>query len=407
MEKTFSIVPLRLKDEIKQSARQKGLRIMMTSPIESSCELTELIQIKQLPVFALVLQGKGAIQVWSSFMKEMKKGTQKDIFYASNSLEDAEREIRLFQTAVTNDLSVKKNTRKSTHDAATSTTRSAAKSTLQPNNNNRQQARKNVVASSRKASDGVTNKKTNTTTNNSPAATNKKLLAPKGGVSKNTPPKSVVTGRTRKLSKVSEKSRPVAHSERDQVTESVIKEATVEESVTKDDKQQEINLETEQEQEKQESDGIQVIKEEIEQDEIVSIQHEPVSHLSTCSSAVSSDEHDAEVAAATRMMKNDTTIEDSLDRYSPIKGRSSSTLSPNSVASLPRPETPEVTELRLKFENIIQTGNLDKMAQRPTSKMSNEFVSRIKEMKPRDPTGTRVKSMVEFFMDENLNKWEF
>ncbi|CEI88243.1 hypothetical protein RMCBS344292_02637 [Rhizopus microsporus] len=407
MEKTFGIVPLRLKDEIKQSARQKGLRIMMTSPIESSCELTELIQIKQLPVFALVLQGKGAIQVWSSFMKEMKKGTQKDIFYASNSLEDAEREIRLFQTAVTNDLSVKKNTRKSTHEAATSTARSAAKSTLQPNNNNRQQARKNVVASSRKASDGVTNKKTNTTTNNSPAATNKKLLAPKGGVSKNTPPKSVVTGRTRKLSKVSEKSRPVAHSERDQVTESVIKEATVEESVTKDDKQQEINLETEQEQEKQESDGIQVIKEEIEQDEIVSIQHEPVSHLSTCSSAVSSDEHDAEVAAATRMMKNDTTIEDSLDRYSPIKGRSSSTLSPNSVASLPRPETPEVTELRLKFENIIQTGNLDKMAQRPTSKMSNEFVSRIKEMKPRDPTGTRVKSMVEFFMDENLNKWEF
>lgn len=253
----------------------------------------------------------------------------------------------------------------------------------------------------------MTNKKTNTTTNNSPAATNKKLLAPKGGVSKNTPPKSVVTGRTRKLSKVSEKSRPVVHSERDQVTESVIKEATVEESVTKDDKQQEINLEAEQEQEKQESDSIQVIKEEIEQDEIVSIQHEPVSHLSTCSSAVSSDEHDAEVAAATRMMKNDTTIEDSLDRYSPIKGRSSSTLSPNSVASLPRPETPEVTELRLKFENIIQTGNLDKMAQRPTSKMSNEFVSRIKEMKPRDPTGTRVKSMVEFFMDENLNKWEF
>lgn len=78
--------------------------------------------------------------------------TQKDIFYASNSLEDAEREIRLFQTAMTNDLSVKKNTRKSTHvgtsavqkmgtrtnsvsskkDAATSTARSAVKSTLQP-----------------------------------------------------------------------------------------------------------------------------------------------------------------------------------------------------------------------------------------------------------------------------------
>lgn len=136
---------------------------------------------------------------------------------------------------------------------------------------------------------------------------------------------------------------------------------------------------------------------------------QPVSHPSTCSSA---DEHDAEVAA---------TINNQNDNHNNVKiaanlfqnsGRSSS-FSPNSVSSLPRPETPEVDQLRLRFETIIQTSaptianEFQPFPRRPSSKMSPEFISRIKEMKPKGPVGSKVKSMVELFMDENLNKWEF
>jgi hypothetical protein len=135
-------------------------------------------------------------------------------------------------------------------------------------------------------------------------------------------------------------------------------------------------------------------------DEFINVSPPPVSHPSTCSSAAT-DEHDAEVAAATqkRPVADSFTFTNS--------GRSS--FSPNSVASLPRPQTPEVDQLRLKFETIIQTTTPvePQMMRRPSSKMSSEFISRIKEMKPRGPAGARVKSMVELFMDENLNKWEF
>lgn len=119
---------------------------------------------------------------------------------------------------------------------------------------------------------------------------------------------------------------------------------------------------------------------------------EPISHLSTCST----DEHDAEVAATT---SKKTAFE--VPVLTP-SGRSS--FSP--TASLPRPETPEVDQLRLKFETLSTTTTQPQVATKKSS-MSPEFVARIKDMKPRGPVGARVKSMVELFMDENLNKWEF
>ncbi|OBZ85506.1 hypothetical protein A0J61_06450 [Choanephora cucurbitarum] len=130
-----------------------------------------------------------------------------------------------------------------------------------------------------------------------------------------------------------------------------------------------------------------------------------ISHVSTGSSVATADEHDAEVAATTIRAR----VQQKQQELPHIQsGRSS--FSPNSVVSLPRPETPEVDQLRLRFENIIQTStpsSVDIVRRRSSPKIAPEIAYRIKDMKPRGPVGSRVKSMVELFMDENLNKWEF
>ncbi|KAI8366396.1 hypothetical protein EDC96DRAFT_508866 [Choanephora cucurbitarum] len=130
-----------------------------------------------------------------------------------------------------------------------------------------------------------------------------------------------------------------------------------------------------------------------------------ISHVSTGSSVATADEHDAEVAATTIRAR----VQQKQQELPHIQsGRSS--FSPNSVVSLPRPETPEVDQLRLRFENIIQTSTpstVDMVRRRSSPKIAPEIAYRIKDMKPRGPVGSRVKSMVELFMDENLNKWEF
>jgi hypothetical protein len=133
------------------------------------------------------------------------------------------------------------------------------------------------------------------------------------------------------------------------------------------------------------------IAEEVKELDISLEKLDMVSHLSTCSSAAT-DEHDAEVAATT---SKKMTIEIPVLTQS---GRSS--FSP--TASLPRPETPEVDQLRLKFESLAQSTTIKEQIKKPTSP-----ISRIKDMRPRGAVGTRVRSMVELFMDENLNKWEF
>ncbi|GAN10227.1 hypothetical protein MAM1_0332c09765 [Mucor ambiguus] len=255
------------------------------------------------------------------------------------------------------------------------------------------------------------------------ATSSKKLLSTtsKGGVIKNTPPVSVLTGRTRKPSRLTEK-RPVvvaASAPPDKI-----------DSVKEEEQTEEIKPEIQQEALSPPSTPTPTTRSFEEAVEHAEAQEAPcdtaiiqeqqiVSYPSTCSSAAT-DEHDAEVAATTS--KKDTLIASSTHTATVSNNNSSvpllcnsgrSSFSPTSIASLPRPETPEVDQLRLRFETIIQTsapvGNTQDIApRRPSSKLSqHEFASRIKEMKPRGPVGSRVKSMVELFMDENLNKWEF
>lgn len=132
-------------------------------------------------------------------------------------------------------------------------------------------------------------------------------------------------------------------------------------------------------------------------------------------------EHDAEVAAATTRLANVassasvattatmvTMTTDDRSSTSPSILRTS--LSPNSISSLPRPETPEVDNLRQRFESIAQittpNNNNKPYGTRPST-TSPDNPLKVKDMKPKSPSGARVKSMVDFFMDENLHKWEF
>lgn len=107
-------------------------------------------------------------------------------------------------------------------------------------------------------------------------------------------------------------------------------------------------------------------------------------------------EHDAEVAAATHYTHSTAS---SSRATTPPSTRAS--FSPNSVASLPRPETPEVDQLRHRFESMSAMSNA--AIATPTSSPRPPLT----EIKTKPPAGSRVKSMVEFFMDENLHKWEF
>ncbi|CAO3691555.1 unnamed protein product [Rhizopus stolonifer] len=283
-QKTFCIIPIKSKDEIKQKIKQKGFRMLSERSIDQVNEFTEMFQIKeeQMPILAFALRGKDVIRVWSSMVKEAKR--DKFFFHASKSVNDAEKEIKLFQASLVTLLS-KKNleTKKQKPDA---------------------RAKKVVMRSS-------------------------------------------------------------------------------------DDKKKPMNTRTKTVPTKKTEEKIVTNKEE----SCALVEHqEPIveSHPSTGSS-VFSDENDAEVAAATSSI---ITTDHDLERYS-IKSRNSS-LSPSSVASS-RPQTPEVHELLNKFEQFIQIGQQDKS--RP-NKISNEI-------RTKPPTGSRVKNMVEFFMDENLNKWEF
>ncbi|KAG0167317.1 Nucleoside diphosphate kinase 7 [Apophysomyces sp. BC1034] len=191
-------------------------------------------------------------------------------------------------------------------------------------------------------------------------ATTKKLSST-GGISKNTPPKSVLTGRTRKYSKV----------RKDVAEEEKKKEGEIKPKV----EEAEVHMEHPK---MEPGDSCETLSD-----------IEPWNHKETDS------EHDAEVAAATAAVCQAIAERPSSARAS---------FSPNSVASLPRPETPEVDQLRQRFETMA---HITPGCEKRKSTISPEIATRIKDLKPKDPAGTRVKSMVEFFMDENLHKWEF
>lgn len=119
-----------------------------------------------------------------------------------------------------------------------------------------------------------------------------------------------------------------------------------------------------------------------------------VSHPSTCSSATT-DEHDAEVARLTSSKKYSIDSSSTHSGYSPL---------PTTIAS--RPETPEVNFLRSKFEQL-SSGNKEDEHHQQQRKKSADASRNIKEWKPRGPVGSKVRSMVDMFMDENFNRWEF
>ncbi|CEP11127.1 hypothetical protein [Parasitella parasitica] len=435
---------------------------------------------KTLPVYGFILEGSNAIKDWFQITSTASPSKRRSTFLYASTLENAQHQVDWFKNLVVKNLSIEKNASATTASSVSTVTSNSSTSSIPIKIKKQQQKVKPVNVSERKTlrtstaqqqqkstatrlgSTTPTTRKIATITsskipnssakavrptsaattataakvkntavtptkrmNNSmkstgerrgslvsvTATSSKKLLSTtaKGGVIKNTPPVSVLTGRTRKPSRLTEKRPVVVASQKIDTVKQDESEAEVQ------DKKQRVApspLET------AASENVIVAQEAtcgnmIQEQQIIS-------YPSTCSSAAT-DEHDAEVAAATS--KKDTVLAASHTTTTtptslPLlcnSGRSS--FSPSSFTSLPRPETPEVDQLRLRFETIIQTsapssastGANDFIPKRPSfSKISQqEIASRIKEMKPRGPVGARVKSMVELFMDENLNKWEF
>ncbi|KAI8385041.1 uncharacterized protein BYT42DRAFT_284167 [Radiomyces spectabilis] len=274
-------------------------------------------------------------------------------------------------------------------------------------------------------------------------------LSTTGGISKNTPPISVLTGRTRKYSRsvpkkeAPEKATQAAATPKpaDTVAEPQTElgnsepVAVLSDDVTEEDGRAKLN-----EEEKHQNPTLQEISdgensandrktERIKEDDAYHSNDEGfieaanmpmnqvdlqpmitesatsiISQSDRDSKVESESEHDAEVAATTSMrMTTPLPSRPSLtDRRTSSSSRAS--FSPRSMTSLPRPETPEVDQLRQRFEVLAMPAPV--IEKRP-SVISPEIALRIKDMKPKDPAGARVKSMVEFFMDENLHKWEF
>ncbi|CAO3610773.1 unnamed protein product [Cunninghamella echinulata] len=363
------------------------------------------------------------------------------------------------------------------------------------------------IASSAKDSSSKTKKSTDNKLNSNAAISmgpsNSKRISNTGGISKNTPAKSVLTGRPRKYSRARREDQPtitplssespttiheatgvsdtIINNEDDNnkndhiqsdpiietssINEEKIKELPVEENENEKEKEEiESSIENitnnltvpeptvandkDEEKEKEESKPTSTS---------TSTTVEPIEPLPSitsttdCSQATSESDHDAEVAAATsQFMDNNnnnsssnnntsittTTTTTNTPSHITTTGFNSTNIKSNTVESptgiidrrlsnssysitssaastLPRPETPEVDNLRQRFESMSQLSAATNATAPPivttkrNSSINPEVASRIKDLKPRDPVGSRVKSMVEFFMDENLHKWEF
>ncbi|KAI9473825.1 MAG: hypothetical protein EXX96DRAFT_319983 [Benjaminiella poitrasii] len=283
----------------------------------------------------------------------------------------------------------------------------ARSNSLAPKENSKKLESKNRSKSSDEGNDRRRRRGNSFLTNTTHSATNatsntssKRLLIAKGGITKNTPPVSVLTGRTRKQSRsTAVEKKPII----------VLSKETVKEEEEQKIKGKDYCT--------TEKDAVHPIGEEAAL-KPASVNEDDTSMSSTTCSTLTTttatiiDEHDAEVAAT--IGKSVTNHSDELAMppllaTTQTSSRSSSSFSP----TLARPETPEVVvdQLRLRFESILSASA--PQTPLPSSKInrksviSPEFASRVKEMKPRNPVGTRVKNMVDFFMDENLHKWEF
>ncbi|KAI8337658.1 hypothetical protein BC941DRAFT_452486 [Chlamydoabsidia padenii] len=91
-----------------------------------------------------------------------------------------------------------------------------------------------------------------------------------------------------------------------------------------------------------------------------------------------------------------------------------SSLDPMDSSTMTRSKSPQVGNLKQRFEYLAKTQSLTTFTPRTNvalikrnSSFTPEIAYCIKDLKPKNPAGSRVKSMVDFFMDENLHKWEF
>ncbi|KAF1805293.1 hypothetical protein FB192DRAFT_1420595 [Mucor lusitanicus] len=397
-QQTLGIISLNVKDDIlNRISTTPKVKLVYEQQFDltaaTSLEMLGKSISKTLPVYGFVLEGSNAIRDWSQI-------TSSTASLSKSALENAQHQVDWF-----------KNLTRPTSATTTTKVKTPATSSVTP--------------STKRVNDGMkpTSGRRGSLASSTLAATSssKKLLntTSKGGVIKNTPPVSVLTGRTRKPSRLTEK-RPVVAAAAPDKVDSVKEEEHSTEEIEPEVQQEAVSSPS------TPTPPTRPFEEAVEHaeaqeapcDTAMIQEQQIVSYPSTCSSAAT-DEHDAEVAATTS--KKDTTSIASSTQTTAINNSSvpllcnsgRSSFSPTSIASLPRPETPEVDQLRLRFETIIQTsapvGQAQEIApRRPSSKLSqHEFASRIKEMKPRGPVGSRVKSMVELFMDENLNKWEF
>ncbi|CAO3599271.1 unnamed protein product [Absidia cylindrospora] len=295
-----------------------------------------------------------------------------------------------------------------------------------------------------------------------------KRLSNTGGISKNTPGISVLTGRTRKQSRLEKRkdtNDTTTTATATLTTTTTTNTTSATPPITADDDSCNQQTEPSNDNKASASDNetaIPIVDNDyaenrtngvIENDSVDDIpennNHAPyatesVNTLTSASTSYSQrtmeSDHDAEVAAATsaalpaaaatttKITTTTTTTNDNNNNNnitstridSPndlMDRRRSSSFSPASVASsLARPETPEVDNLRQRFESLTTTTKntttttataTTNSPTRRTSSITPEMALRIKDLKPKDPAGSRVKSMVEFFMDENIHKWEF
>ncbi|CAO3635772.1 unnamed protein product [Cunninghamella blakesleeana] len=357
-----------------------------------------------------------------------------------------------------------------------------------------------TLSNGKKLSDNKPNGNTSSlpvgTSNNNNNSNNNKRISSTGGISKNIPAKSVLTGRPRKYSRAKKEdipsnlvsstpikeedtsSLPLKENQLDIV--SLMKENENENKLEEKDEKNEMisssstspvsktvldhhdQQQEEQKDEKEDEKENQLVhndeEEEEEKDKVVegsisssstAATTEPIEPLpsitstTVCSQATTESDHDAEVAATTSKFVDNinnntitTTTTTTTTATNHVKSMAANIIttglntvksnpveSPTAMAirrlsntssaasTLPRPETPEVDNIRQKFESMSQLNNNNNnttpIMTTKRNSINPEVASRIKDMKPRDPVGNRVKSMVEFFMDENLHKWEF
>ncbi|CDS10855.1 hypothetical protein LRAMOSA11341 [Lichtheimia ramosa] len=362
------------------------------------------------PVSVLLLESQDAVQQWLNVKQELAKDLNQDDFYSSSSEASAKSDLLWYKSVVQKKRTATTGngmTKSSSGAAATpkqrmATMTSNARSSAATATTRRRSAASSQDAGTSKGPKSDTMGSNRTSRNTSVPSRVPIKTSSDGSNSNRVAKRSPASMATKKNNVATRKTKPAAASP-----------STLKESDQDETSAQVSTTSTEMEKEQQQLDTPNVEPNHVEE-----------IYPSTTTNGTREEnesEHDAEVAATTRLanvassasvattattMTNTTMTTDDRSSTSPSILRTS--LSPNSISSLPRPETPEVDHLRQRFESIAQiTSPTNKPYGARPSTTSPDNPLKVKDMKPKSPSGARVKSMVDFFMDENLHKWEF